>query len=191
MFICVPVAFSLLWPSCQGDPLICRASAAGPSWMWVAWCKHTWRLHRWEPQSSPKISQRTEKSPVLECLYPVAILYCECSSSDSRPHNTMSPMDNPTAVQTPSEGLRPSDPTVSPTQAEKDACRAFRATIVDFYSESSRPKLIARPTVYGVVLFGRQNLTSPTSWVCAHRAVSMDFQATRRLLQGPEQQKSS
>ena len=63
----------------------------------------------------------------------------------------MSPMDNPTAVQTPSEGLRPSDPTVSPTQAEKDACRAFRATIVDFYSESSRPKLIARPTVYDLL----------------------------------------
>jgi len=35
------------------------------------------------------------------------------------------------------------------------------------------------------------NLTSPTSWVCAHRAFSADFQATRRLLQGPEQQKFS
>jgi hypothetical protein len=32
-------------------------------------------------------------------------------------------------------------------------------------------------------------LTSPTSWVCAHRAFSTPFQATRAQLQGSEQQK--
>jgi hypothetical protein len=44
---------------------------------------------------------------------------------------------------------------------------------------------------YSYLATAPADFTSPASWVCAHRAVSTDFQATRRLLQGPEQEKSS